>query len=157
VNEDKAMGQGKEATEISSEVTAGAGYAAAARLLLARLRDRTKEAPLPADSASSGISDSTPSATGPVFSPREQELLKDFSPESLAGLAKVKKAFPGSRVTAVLPPLPPKPPTESDCKCAAVETGLKEKCRVRGALMSELDQIWPTVLKRRRQQRKEKP
>lgn len=63
------------------------GYADDAKTVLNKLREETKKA--------SGEPGSPVEA---VFDARERELLKNCPPEDLAGLANLKKVFPGCRV-----------------------------------------------------------
>jgi len=63
------------------------GYADDAKAVLYKLREETKKA-----------SDGAGASVEAVFDARERELLKDCPPEDLAGLANLKKVFPGSRV-----------------------------------------------------------
>ncbi|MFA6253477.1 MAG: hypothetical protein WC687_04400 [Patescibacteria group bacterium] len=90
-----------------------------------------------------------------AFDAHERELLQNSPQEDLAGLANLKKVFPGSIVRAVEASPADEPVSDAERKALEMEAHLKEVCRRRNLAFADIDRLWPSVEKRRRQQQRE--
>jgi hypothetical protein len=117
------------------------GYADNAKAILNKLREETKKAP--------------PDGNKPLFDERERDLLKNSPQEDLAGLANLKKAFPGSVIRVVESSPADEPISEAERKAQEMDAHLKDVCRRRNQAFADIEKYWPAVEKRRRQQKKE--
>ena len=90
-----------------------------------------------------------------AFDADECELLKDCPQETLSGLANIKNIFPGSVVRAVTPSLVEEPISDAERKALEMEAHLKEVCRRRNLAFADINRLWPSIEKRRRQQKRE--
>ena len=90
-----------------------------------------------------------------VFDAHECELLKNCPQEDLAGFANLKKAFPGSVMKAVMPSPAEEPISDAERKALEMEAHLKEVCRRRNLAFADINRLWPSIEKRRRQLKRE--
>ncbi|HOX23135.1 MAG TPA: hypothetical protein PLL10_06690 [Elusimicrobiales bacterium] len=90
-----------------------------------------------------------------AFDERERELLKNSPQEDLAGLANLKKVFPGCTIRAVEPSPAEEPVSEAERKAQEADAHLKDICRRRNLVFADIERLWPAIEKRRRQQQRE--